>query len=1064
MRFICLLLFVCGSFLKETFVCLGFVSYPTVFLRASLESDKLLAASSFSRHYLSESITSSATDDMREKVSRIIQSILKAPRKTTTEDILQTVSGTDGLLTSFELLELMHGLLEKRDHERFGDLISVYTTSYRDEIERLGANDQLNGESVSSYLQRNSQFQGDTDYRKCNVIKERGFSSNAIGLGMENDDCAASTYEDIDLNLLILLLHSNQQMKPKKRQLQSVALLSKVIQAGLPRQLVGTFIISIIVSEELSEDDETASATLHNIAKQYFNLSDVEKSGPPMESEVVNPSRCAARDVESVTSVNQEMIKKTNLFLLNNLIPYESIRLATALTRPWKNVLGVMTEYKQHSSWRENSQNLDVITCLNIVHATLLDKYLNLLVIQKLSAAKIDKNDVKSDKQSLLALSLDFIRFLFIIDDSTGPINEREKISCDDMKDNTTTNNLRSKYVCYSSSELNDVHRFMRCKVENQGSGSSPIDSLFFKDKRLQKAIDLTQLNEERSEIRDNDKKEFKHPAGTGIVNENKDEVIGNMESNDGDDGYNSEPIKLTDMTKNGVVAHTNQKNSLSCSYYDAILTSIPLQPPTVSSDFARDGGKVSDQGDDDGDAGCEGVVHVLSLGDGDLSFSTALIKIQAQLEKEKEKERVMKGEEAVLKNSPSIVTAKERMFLKTEVRNSPRLDLTVTTFESYSSLTEKYSSASSNVDFIVNTSVLRDRPYRKSEEGRVNTVGDNHAKEKMKYVGIDLRNTANKSSDGDSLGNKVEVGVEEGDEHCRVLYNIDATNLELKDISSRPFDAVVFNFPFGDGVGVDRFTAESSTRRNFETHWMARGRHMHLMEGIFRSVKNVLHKSISDKRIQDQGDVGVNGGGEEKKCSHDIDIEDNKKKSYFDRSSDKTSSDTQYQCKDEATLLEMKNPKLMITLLLSQAMEWEVEKMALHWGFKLTEIIPFEDRILSHYGYDRKRTYADDIFPSSSSSTSTSSSISSQSSSALPSSLSPSASFCEEGSRSIAQPLTVDISSESETMVEKRFTPDSGGHEHHVLTPSQELSYMQRKHWERNSVTAWTFVFTHLS
>ena len=168
-------------------------------------------------------------------------------------------------------------------------------------------------------------------------------------------------------------------------------------------------------------------------------------------------------------------------------------------------MLGVLTEYRQHNSWKENSQNLDVITCLNIVHATLLDKYLNLLVIQELSAAKIDESDFKSSKQSLLALSLDFVRFLFTIDFSTAPINKRVKILFDGMEDNTTTNNLRSKYVCYSSSEFNDVHCFIRCKVENQVSGSSPTDSLFFKDQRLQKAIDLTQLNEERSKIRDND-------------------------------------------------------------------------------------------------------------------------------------------------------------------------------------------------------------------------------------------------------------------------------------------------------------------------------------------------------------------------------------------------------------------------------------------------------------------------------------------------------------------------------------------------------------------------------
>ena len=140
---------------------------------------------------------------------------------------------------------------------------------------------------------------------------------------------------------------------------------------------------------------------------------------------------------------------------------------------------------------------------------------------------------------------------------------------------------------------------------------------------------------------------------------------------------------------------------------------------------------------------------------------------------------------------------------------------------------------------------------------------------------------------------------------------------------------------------------------------------------------------------------------------------------------------------------------------------------MALHWGFKLTEIIPFEDRILSHYGYDRKRTYADDIFPSSSSSSSSSSSTSSsssQSASTLPSTRSLAATASSTAQPIVPHSLTAKPLLDTATLPDKSYTADSNDNKYHVRKPSQELSLMQKKYWERNSVTAWTLVFSHTS
>ena len=1147
MKFICLLLCVCGSLLKETFVCLGFVSYPTVLLRVPVESNRLLASSSFYRNDLVRGFASTSSDETHAKVSRIIQSILKSPRKTSTEDILRTVSSTDGRLSTLELLELMHGLLEKRDHERFGDVISIYTTSYHDEIEGLLASDQLNGESLSLRLNSVSQFKGSNDRKSFSNMKQRSDSLNGVGVDMNDDESTAGAPEDIDLNLLMLVLHSIQQMKPKKRHLQSLALLDKVIHARLHHQLVSTFIFAIIESSDLFAGDTTTSSTLHNLAKKYFDSLDGKSSSHSTEN-AAHSTRSASIEVESMTSDNHEIMKKTNNLLLKNLIPSETIRTATALTRPWKNVEGIITEYKQHNSWRENAQKLDVITCLNIVDATLLDKYLNLLVIQKLSVIKSNNSNSNDNTQSLLAQSLEIIRFLLksdtskvLTDANITSYSMQEKPSFDDSKS-------KSKYVCHSSSNFDDVLDFIRCRVGNGCSRSGASDSLFFTDHRLQTAIDLTQLNRNRNRNRgrrkyiSNNENEARSLNETG---QDREEIqgIGSTGNEIIDDNDNYEAIEMNDVSINRVTAHTNEREDYSCSYYNFILDSISPNTPLVSTDLVCDSGKSSGGVEDV--SGCERVVRVLSLGDGDLSFSASLIKIQEQLEVErgiegreilertKEEENAKKycDEDAIIneeemnmiqmqdqideldqsvqesESSLSILTPPQRTFLKTNTRPSPRLGLTVTTFESFSSLTEKYSNAESNVDFIVSTRIRETR--RNGVQEGVNGVVNKLSENKLENTGAEKLEEAREYSQSVDRGVKDEVDVEveedvEHEEHCRVMYNMDATNLKLEDLSSDPFDVVIFNFPFGDATAASTVSADGSTGStgykgstvasvpvpfNFDTHWVARGRHMHLMEGTFRSVKNILRKTISSgggSRSSRSSIGGSSSGtgdvdelGDAGKESYHINEEKNKMKSNFDRSSDESLSNGQCPCKEMTTLTGTPYPKLMITLLLSQAMAWEVEKMSNHWGFKLVEIIPFEDRIFSHYGYDRKRTYTDDIFPSSSTSTSTSTftststSTSSSSSSrptstsTLQSSLLSSTSVFTASSTTLplrlSDPLSPDSLSNTATPTEGRYTAHNGDDEHTVRV-SKLLYNAQRKHWERNSVTAWTFVFTHSS
>lgn len=54
-----------------------------------------------------------------------------------------------------------------------------------------------------------------------------------------------------------------------------------------------------------------------------------------------------------------------------------------------------------------------------------------------------------------------------------------------------------------------------------------------------------------------------------------------------------------------------------------------------------------------------------------------------------------------------------------------------------------------------------------------------------------------------------------------------------------------------------------------------------------------------------------------------------------------------------------------MLTLLVHQAVAWEIEYLAQKHGFSLSQIIPFEQLAWLHGGYQRRRTYKDDAFDS---------------------------------------------------------------------------------------------------
>jgi hypothetical protein len=110
--------------------------------------------------------------------------------------------------------------------------------------------------------------------------------------------------------------------------------------------------------------------------------------------------------------------------------------------------------------------------------------------------------------------------------------------------------------------------------------------------------------------------------------------------------------------------------------------------------------------------------------------------------------------------------------------------------------------------------------------------------------------------------------------------------------------------------------------------------------------------------------------------------------------------------------------------------MEWEVEKLANAEGFSLEAIYPFEDLVLGALGYNRKRTYNDDIFPTYAAAV---------------------------GTGNIAY-------SQTQTQPQKQQSDaDAAATGTGVLVNSCELKELlerQQSLWRDNTVSAWSFVF----
>jgi len=134
---------------------------------------------------------------------------------------------------------------------------------------------------------------------------------------------------------------------------------------------------------------------------------------------------------------------------------------------------------------------------------------------------------------------------------------------------------------------------------------------------------------------------------------------------------------------------------------------------------------------------------------------------------------------------------------------------------------------------------------------------------------------------------------------NTRVLFELDATRLDILDDGASPFSAIIFNFPFADqeAAAHDRSDVQGKAVKEFDSQWLGVGRHQHLVSALFASA---AHTAATERA------------------------------------------------------------SIYISLLLSQAVTWEVERFAGEHGYKLAKVLPFE---APSSRYTRKRSYADATF-----------------------------------------------------------------------------------------------------
>jgi hypothetical protein len=220
---------------------------------------------------------------IENEANRILQYIHKSPRDIVTIDILrsfESISGNDISMSRSSrsyvednsdnrvnlskqvLLEVMTKLVERRDHVRFGDMLSVYAMKKNENTDTAGDIDR-------------SSSNKSTSHSSIQIFSTLDQEDNAIHTTIQDTHHKATTI--IDMDILMLLIITLQRMKPKKRQSQSLELLQKVLLLAFHFKIVNTFVLSMILIETEHLDESQLTQYKNSIAVILdSNRNDIE--------------------------------------------------------------------------------------------------------------------------------------------------------------------------------------------------------------------------------------------------------------------------------------------------------------------------------------------------------------------------------------------------------------------------------------------------------------------------------------------------------------------------------------------------------------------------------------------------------------------------------------------------------------------------------------------------------------------------------------------------------------------------------------------------------------------
>ena len=220
--------------------------------------------------------------DKRGKIDHIVHSILMSPREETTSDVLDRIAAKEGSLSRSTVISIMQGLVFKRDHVRFGDILAYYKASDGSGVEGIKLDSSSDMKCDQELYHQNSSQIRSTAVVLANDIVEKSTTETA-GLFMKKTRLEIidnKSQKDIDMDVLLLLVYSVQQMKPRKRLMQSVELLRKTEKAKFDQKIVDVLTLSIMLSTDPSAADKITSISSFQLEKQTFlnNITVIDKN------------------------------------------------------------------------------------------------------------------------------------------------------------------------------------------------------------------------------------------------------------------------------------------------------------------------------------------------------------------------------------------------------------------------------------------------------------------------------------------------------------------------------------------------------------------------------------------------------------------------------------------------------------------------------------------------------------------------------------------------------------------------------------------------------------------